>query len=170
MLLRRFFILIALVLFAAIIQAGYGHDLSVDRAQPDFILVVAICGGVLTGPVRATFTGLWAGLLTAVLSDINYGSLLVSRTAAGIFAGWLHNHVIRDSVVVPPLVVLGGTLIAEVIYFLMAPTRDLHWWVRMVGGEALYNMALSFPVYFGLRAIGMGPEPVSPFERPARWQ
>lgn len=170
MLLRRFFILLVLVLLAAVLQAGFSEDVTIGRAHPDFVLVVAACGGVLTGPVRATFTGLWAGLLTAILSDVNYGSLLVSRTVMGILAGWLHHHVIRDSIVVPPLVALAATAVAEIIYFLMAPSHGITIWLRSVGGEALYNMALSFPIYFGLRAIGMGPEPVSPFERPARWQ
>lgn len=170
MLLRRFIVLLFLVLVAAIVQAGFSEDITIGRAHPDFILVFALCGGVLTGPVRATFAGLWAGLLTAILCDVNFGSLLASRTLAGILAGWLHHHVIRNSVVVPPLVALAGTLAAECIYYLMAPSHDLRIWLRSVGGEALYNMALSFPIYFGLRAIGMGPEPVSPFERPARWQ
>jgi hypothetical protein len=170
MILRRFIFLLALILLAAVLQAGFGNDVSIMRAKPDLILVVTACGGVLTGPARATFAGLWAGLLTATLSNVNYGSILVSRTAMGILAGWLHHHVIRDSIVVPPLVVLVGTLTAEVIYFLMAPTHNIHAWARSVGGETLYNIALSFPVYFGLRALGMGPEPVSPFERPARWQ
>jgi LytS/YehU family sensor histidine kinase len=170
MILRRFILLLGLILLAAIIQAGFGNDVSIMRAKPDLILVVAACGGVLTGPVRATISGLWAGILTAALSPVNYGSILVSRTAMGILAGWIHNHVIRDSIVVPPLVVLGGTLTTEVIYFLMAPTHNIHAWVRILGGEVIYNVALSFPVYFGLRALGMGPEEVSPFERPARWQ
>ncbi|HEX5322579.1 MAG TPA: LytS/YhcK type 5TM receptor domain-containing protein [Capsulimonadaceae bacterium] len=170
MILRRFLILLGFILLAAVIQAGFGNDVSIIRAKPDLILVVTACGGVLTGPVRATLAGLWAGILTAALQPVNYGSILASRTVMGILAGWLHHHVIRDSIVVPPLVVLMGTISAEVIYFLMAPTHNVHAWVRAVGGETLYNMALSFPVYFGLRALGMGPEPVSPFERPARWQ
>src|SRR5579883_1807411 len=163
MILRRFLLLLTFVLVAAILQAGFGNDVSVMKAKPDLILVVAACGGVLTGPVRATLTGLWAGILTASLSPVNYGSILVSRTLMGILAGWLHHHVIRDSIIVPPLVVLVGTVTAEVIYFLMAPTHNIHAWAKLLGGEILYNMALSFPIYFGLRAIGMGPEPVSPF-------
>ena len=52
---------------------------------------------------------------------MTFGSLFVSRIAAGAFAGGFGRSLIRDNLIVPPLVVLAATLLAELISVLMAP-------------------------------------------------
>jgi cell shape-determining protein MreD len=151
-------VLLALIfIVAAIAQGAWGWHAGILWARPDLLLIVAVCVGVLLGPVSGVFAGFGAGLMMAVLAGINYGSFFVSRVITGTLSGWLQGTVIRDSILVPPLTVFFATFLCEGLYFLMAP--DLHhlrWWVRMVFGEALFNMVLSLPVYFGLRALGYG--------------
>ncbi len=155
-----------LLLLAAVLQGRLGHALHVRAAQPDFILLTLACAGVLLGGGRAALLGLWAGLLTAALVPATFGTLLTSRILAGTMAGLLHRLVIRDSPIVPPLVVLVVTLTAEITYVLMAPGVALHplrVWLAHVGGEALYNALLSLPLYFLLRRLGLGSAPEDPF-------
>ena len=154
------------LLLAAALQGRLAHALHVRWAQPDFILVTLGCAATLLGGGRATFLGLWAGLLTAALVPGTFGTFLTSRTLAGALAGWVQRFLIRDSLLVPPLVVLAATLTAEMVYVLMAPgvaRHPLRLWLFKVGGEALYNMLFAFPVFWLLRRLGLGHVPDDPF-------
>lgn len=159
------FALLALLLAAAL-QGRAAHAIHIRWAQPDFVLVTLGCAAVLIGGSRATLLGLWAGLLTAALIPGTFRTFLTSRTLAGAFAGFLQRFLIRDSLLVPPLVALATTLTAEVVHVLMDPGIARHpfrLWLYKVVGETLYNMVLALPVYFLLRRLGLGQEPRDPF-------
>jgi hypothetical protein len=156
--------LVALFLFvAAVLQGRVAHAIAIRGAQPDFILVVLACGGTLLGGGRVAGLGFWAGLLTGALIPGTVGTFLTSRTLAGAFAGWLHGTVIRDSIAVPPLAALTTTLVAEVVFVLMAPTHHLRTWAGVRGGELLYNSLLAVPVYFLLSRLQIGRQKDDPF-------
>ena len=157
---------VLLVLLSAVLQGRLSHALHVRAAQPDFVLLTLACVGVLLGGGRAALLGLWAGLLTAALVPAAFGTLLTSRVLAGAMAGYMHRFVIRDSLAVPPLVVLTVTVTAEAVHVLMAPgvaLHPLHLWLFRVGGELLYNALLSLPVYSLLRRLGLGVPAKDPF-------
>lgn len=160
---RQVVVMAAVLLLAAVLQGRLAHSMAIGRAQPDFVLVALSCGAILTGGASGIGLGFWAGLLTAALVAVTPGSFLVSRTVSGALAGWLQGSVIPGSLLVPPLVSLTATLTAEVIYVLMAPTHHLRDWAVAVGGEAAYNMGLSFAAYALLRRLGMGHTPDDPF-------
>ena len=151
------------LLIAAVLQGRGAHAIALRGAEPDFILVALACGATLVGGPRGAGLGFWAGLLTAALVPGTSGTFLVSRTLAGAFAGWLHGSVIRDSVVVPPLVGLSTTLVAELVYVLMAPTHHLRAWAVARGGELLYNAVLALPLYFLMRRLHIGRQREDPF-------
>ena len=163
----RPFVWAALVLLlAAALQGRAAHAVHLRWAQPDFVLVALGCAATLLGGAQGTFVGLWAGLLTAALIPGTFGTFLTSRTLAGALAGYLQRFLIRDSLLVPPLVVLAATVAAETVYALMAPgiaRHPLRLWLLRVGGETLYNMALALPVYWLLRRLGLGHVPDDPF-------
>ncbi len=160
---RQVFLVALLLLLAAVLQGRVAHAIQVRGAQPDLPLVGLACGGTLLGGPRGAGLGFWAGLLTAALVPGTVGSFLTSRTLAGAFAGRLQGSVIRDSVVVPPLVTFATTLIAELIYVLMAPTHHLRAWAAARGGEILYNTLLALPVYSLMRRLHIGHRREDPF-------
>lgn len=154
------------LLLAAVAQGRLSHAVQFHWAQPDFILLTLACTGVLLGGNRAILLGLWAGLLTSALIPGIYGTLLTSRVLAGGLAGYAARFVIRDSLIVPPLVTLLVTGIAEVVRVLMAPGpswHPIHLWLEKVGGEMLYNALLALPVYVLLRRLGLGAVREDPF-------
>ncbi|MCW3059930.1 MAG: hypothetical protein JWQ02_1751 [Capsulimonas sp.] len=154
------------LLFAHVLQGRVAHAIEFRGAHPDLPLIVLACGATLLGGARGTAVGLWSGLLTASIAGVNYGSLLASRTIAGAFAGNLQRSMLRDSIIVPPLIVFSTTVVAEFIYAVMAPNAWLHhWrlWMRQTGGEVAYNMVLSYPIYFLLRRIRIGHKVEDPF-------
>lgn len=163
---RQTVIVVFWILFAHVFQGRLSHAIGIRGAFPDFPLIVLACGATLLGGARGTAVGLWSGLLTGAMASVNYGSFLASRTIAGAFAGNLQRTMIRDSIVVPPLIVLATTIVAEFIYAVMAPNVWLHhWrlWLYDTGGEVLYNMVLSYPIYFLMRRMRIGHKHEDPF-------
>jgi rod shape-determining protein MreD len=154
---RQVWLLIFILLVAAWLQASFANKLSIAHARPDFILVTAVCISIILGTIDSALYNIWAGFLTAVLAGINYGSIMLSRLATGCLGGLLRQHVIEDSVIVPPITIFIATWICSLLYFVMAP--NLHtakWWLHMVLLESLYNCGLSLPIYFILRRLHIG--------------
>lgn len=165
---RQVVLALLFVWLAAIAQGRLAHAVRLGSAQPDFILILLGSSASLLGVQRGMLLGFWAGLLTAVMMPTTFGTYLTSRLLAGAFAGTLQRSLIRDSPIVPPLVVLAATLAAEAIYILMAPAvvfPHLRHWLWRVGGETIYNILLSFPLYFLLRLCGIGRLSADPFAR-----
>jgi len=157
-----------MVWLAFVLQGRAAHAVSIHGAQPDLPLVVLSCGALLVGSARGAVLGFWAGLLAASVFPQTYGSLFVSRILAGAFAGGFGRNLIRDNLVVPPLVVLATTTLAELLYVLMAPNLAVHHvrrWAEQAGGEVLYNTLLALPVYLFLRLLQVGRQRDDPFGR-----
>jgi LytS/YehU family sensor histidine kinase len=161
---RRLGTVLAVVLTSAILQAVCGPLVQIHGARPDFVVVFIACCGALSGPIGGMAAGFWGGLLSAALVDTYSGSLLVSRLASGAVCGWLQQMVVRDSLVVPPLVTLAGTLAAEAVTLVMTPESRAHGWIRVLFGAALYNMVLSIPAWLLLRKLGLSSVPKHPFD------
>jgi len=153
-------LLVAALLWLAVIGQGtLAHAINIHGVQPDFPLVVLSCGSLLVGGVGGTWLGFWAGLLAAVSFPQAYGSLFFSRIAAGAFAGSVGQNLIRDNMLVPPLVTVASTLLAEMLTALLAPGYVFHHlrhWVMLMGGELLYNALLAIPLFLFLRGIRVG--------------
>ena len=165
----RHVVLAALIVWlAAILQGRVSHALSIHGAQPDLPLIALSCGALLVGSARGAVLGFWTGLLAASAFPQTYGSLFVSRILAGAFAGGFGRNLIRDNLVVPPLVVLATSILAELLYVLMAPGLAVHHvrhWAEQTGGEVLYNTLLALPVYLFLRLLQIGRQREDPFGR-----
>jgi rod shape-determining protein MreD len=149
---------LALVL-ATVLQGRFAHLIAIKGAQPDLPVIVLACGAILIGGSNAIGLAVWAGLLEAAIFAFWFGSYMTSRTLAGAFAGSLQRSVIRDSIVVPPLVVFATTVVAEFVFAAMVPPIWLHHahrWIRTVLGELVYNTVLAHPVYLLLRRFGVG--------------
>ena len=162
----RHFLIAALLLWgAAVAQGRLAHAVSVGGAQPDFPLIVLSCGALLVGRAGGAWLGFWAGLLAAVSFPSAYGSLFVSRIAAGAFAGGVGRSLIRSHFLVPSLLTLAGTLLAELLTTFMSPGYAIHHprhWAMQTGGELLYNSLLAFPIALLLRGLRVGQEPEDP--------
>ncbi len=148
-----------LIWAAAVLQGRAAHALALGGAQPDLPLVALACGAQLLGSAWGIRLGFWAGLLAAAAFPQAYGSVFLARIAAGAFAGGVGRSLIRDNLLVPPLVALTTTILAETISVLMAPGPALHHtrhWLALAGGEVLYNALLALPVSLLLRLLGVG--------------
>lgn len=160
-------VLAALFVWLAIIfQGRLAHAIVFRGAQPDFPLVVLASSAILVGSLRGTLLGFWAGLLAAAALPTAYGSVFAGRIAAGAFAGRFGSRLIRTNLLVPPLVTLAASLLAEIVPALVAPGPALHHprlWLVQAGGEVAYNTVLALPVYLALRVCRIGQLRDDPF-------
>ncbi len=151
---------------AAVLQGRVAHAVSIRGAEPDFPLVVLSGSAILVGSLRGTLLGFWAGLLAAASLPATYGSMFASRIVAGAFAGSFGSSLIRTNLLVPPLVTLAASLLAELVCTLIAPGPALHHsrrWLIQAAGEILYNMALAVPIFLLLRVCRIGQLRDDPF-------
>ena len=158
-------IAIALML-AVLLQARMASSITVWLARPDFVTVTIVCLALLTGFRRATIGGLCGGFLFAALCGANFGSFMVSRSVAGGLLGKLPRSVQRDNAYVPTIAVFIGTIVAEVVYFIMSPASPVGWWTKMLLAQAVYNTIITLPVYWLLqRALGKPKTSFAPYRR-----
>jgi len=165
---RQSLIVAFFILVAAVLQGNLAHAIAIQRVEPDFPLIVLACGANLIGGNFAVGLALWTGLLEATMLPQYLGSYLASRTLAGAFAGGLKSSVIRDSIVVPPLIVFFSTMVAQLIYAAINPHSWLHHahqWVHSMVGQLIYNTVLSYPIYYLLRRCHVGLPKENPFGR-----
>ncbi len=155
-----------LIWLAAALQGRAAHAIAFRGAEPDLPLVFLCVCALLVGSLRGSVLGFWAGLLTAAAFPAAYGSLFASRIIAGAFAGSLGSSLIRANLLVPPLVTLAASLLAEGICTLIAPNPALHHlrrWGIQTSGEVLYNTVLALPAYLLLRFCRIGQLRDDPF-------
>lgn len=163
---RQMVLAAVLIWLAVILQGRVAHAVAFRGAEPDLPLVVLSSSAILVGSLRGSLLGFWAGLLAAASFPALYGSVFASRIVAGAAAGSLGSSLIRANFLVPPLVTLAASLLAEGVCTLIAPNPALHHlrrWGIQTGGEVCYNTVLALPVYLGLRLCRIGQIRDDPF-------
>ncbi len=144
----------AALVLALALQTTVLNAVAIGEVKPDLVLVVAICVGLLAGPGAGAVCGAAAGLLEGYAQGLHLGSLGVSRTVAAFVAGTVETQLMRDKVVVPAATGLMGSLVAHVVYFVLAPELPIARPLRIAVVESLYNMLLTPPVYLALARWG----------------
>lgn len=143
-----------LLLCAATVQSAWANSLTIRGAHPDFILTTAILCTLFCDANEGAAIGFSAGLLSACLAsppEGGFGSLVVSRTLVGFGVGWLEERIYRESVLIAAALVIGGSVLAEGIFFVCDPRSlllHLLLWARIAGLGVLYNGILALPLYW----------------------
>ena len=146
---------LAFALFvAALLQSVCADAMGIRGAHPDLLTATAIVGALFCDANGGAALGFFAGLLHACLVTPpfgGFGSLIVSRTLVGFGVGWLEERIFRDNALLSLSLVTIGTALAEGLFFLFAPQRNILHWARALGLTTLYNPLLALPLYALLR-------------------
>lgn len=154
-----------LLVVGVVLQTTFGADLRVAGVAPDLLLLLAIAGGLATGPEAGAVIGFAAGLL----ADLTVTTTPVGLTAlawclVGFAVGWARSNLLPDGRAVEPLVALAATL-GGVAVFLAAGDLagqsaivDLghRWLLRIALIEAVWNAVLAVPAAWLMRRAARG--------------
>lgn len=154
-----------LLLVGIVVQTTFGADLRVGGVAPDFMLLLAIAGGLAAGPEGGTFIGFVSGLLADLaLTTTPLGMYALAWCLVGFVVGWLRLNVLPEGRPAEPLVGLlasaGGVALFLVVGALAGQSElavtGRAWEVRVGVVEAVWNAVLVIPVAALMRRAARG--------------
>ena len=150
--------LVAVVLLGVILQLSFFSQVAVFHTSPDLLPALVICLGLLGGTMTGAVTGFSVGLLLdcLLIEPLGGGSLVL--LAVGYLAGLFRERFEIHSPLVPPLLCMGLTILAELGFGALelmlgtdATVSSLV--VRDVLLQGVYAFLLGWPLYLGLRRL-----------------
>ena len=102
---------VALLLFALVLQVGVLDGMRVSGVHPDLLLLVSVLAGLAGGPEKGAIVGFLAGLSADLVltTTTPLGLSSLSFCLAGFAAGMLLTVVLRTSWFIAPLVAFSGS-------------------------------------------------------------
>jgi rod shape-determining protein MreD len=150
--------LVAIVLLGVILQLSFFSQVAVFHTSPDMLPALVICLGLLGGTMTGVVAGFSVGLLLDCLlvEPLGGGSLVL--LAVGYLAGLFRERFEIHSRLVPPLLCMALTVLAELGFGALelmlgtdATVSGLV--VRDVLIKGVYAFVLGWPLYLGLRRL-----------------
>ncbi len=147
--------ILGLLLLAILLQTTGASDLRIRGVAPDFMLLLAVCGGLAGGPEQGTIVGFTAGLLTDLfVTNTPFGLSAFTYCLIGYGVGLLRVNALPEGWVLTPLLAAAATAAGVVIYVGVADLVGQHqliaegrsWLLRVALIEAAFNAVLSLPV------------------------
>lgn len=151
-------VIVILLLIISLVFQTFPQDLiALGGIRPDLIFIVVICLSLLRGSREGMFVGLGGGILKDLTSGLSGGACTLSLTISGLLAGLLKNFFFKENILVPLFVVLLGTVIKEIIFFLsvcsLGLTLDAGRLKLIFPPEIALNCLLTLPIYWGIKKI-----------------
>lgn len=141
------YLVIPLMLFAALLQVALIPHLSLWGVFADLPLLLVLSWGLLRGSRQGALWGFVAGLFVDFFSGGPFGAATLSLMAAGALSGLGQTIVFRHYLLMTPLVAVLGTLVYDLLFLLvLAATGHTVIWletaVRIVFPSAVLNACL----------------------------
>lgn len=149
---RRIVITAFVVLLAYILQCTVFPALEIAGIKPNLMLIVTASFGFMRGPREGMFVGVASGLLI----DIQYGDMVGFYALIYLIAGYINGlfeQIYFDEDIKLPLFLIAGSdfVYGIVVYFLTFLLRSdfnfLHYLNRIIVPEAIYTIAVTLVVY-----------------------
>ncbi len=115
-----FYLIVAvIIIFILIIQVSFLSFLFMERALPDFLLVIVVVLGFLLNEKKGAVIGLCGGLLQDLLLGHTVGLFALSKMLLGIGAGLIGREVYAGRVIILFIVAFSGTLLHEILTLML---------------------------------------------------
>jgi rod shape-determining protein MreD len=135
-------------------QTVFGSDLRVDNVAPDFMLLLAVCGGFVGGPDSGAIIGFASGLISDMfLQSTPVGLSALAFCLVGFSVGWARTNVLRYRLFMAPALAAAGTMLGVALFVvigyivgqeqLVAPGE--RWLVELAIIEAGYAALFALP-------------------------
>ncbi len=150
--------LVALVVLAVLLQVTFFSRVAVFHVSPDVLPAVIASLGLLGGSMSGAVAGFSAGLLLdcLLIAPLGGGSLVLMAT--GYFAGLFRERFEITSALLPPLLIAGFTLFAELGFgavelMLGVDSTVSTVMVKDMLVKSLYAFILGWPIYLGVKRL-----------------
>jgi len=153
---KIFIRLAAIVILAVLLQLSFFSRVEFLHTSADVLPTVVVSLGLLGGSLTGAVAGFSVGFLVDCLLVAPLGGSSLVLIGAGYLAGLFRERFDIHSALVPPLLCMGLTLLAEVGFGAVqlmlgvdAPISVLI--VRDMLLKSIYAFFWAWPIYFGLR-------------------
>ncbi|HEU4906604.1 MAG TPA: rod shape-determining protein MreD [Solirubrobacterales bacterium] len=150
--------LTAIVVLAVLLQLSFFSRVEFLHTSADILPIVVISLGLLGGSMSGAVTGFSIGLLVDCLLIAPLGGSSLVLLGAGYLAGLFRERFEVQSAMLPPLLCMGLTLLAEIGFAVVqvmlgidAPVSTLI--VRDMLLKSIFAFFLAWPIYYGLRRL-----------------
>ncbi|HVF85567.1 MAG TPA: hypothetical protein VM821_06275 [Abditibacteriaceae bacterium] len=138
-----------LLLLSFALQTTWLARLQVWGVHLDLPLLAVLCVSLILDWRTGMVFGLVSGLVTGYLLAKNPGALALSSMITGAVLGLTDRDVWRDNPLMPPILAAAGTLLADLIVLLMAPTDfPISWWLHHTPIRMMIHALLIWPIYW----------------------
>jgi rod shape-determining protein MreD len=148
--------IVAIVLLAVLLQLSFFSQIELLRTSPDILPAVVVSMGLLGGSLAGAVSGFSVGLLVDCLLVEALGASSLVLLSVGYLAGLYRERFDVTSSLVPPLLCMALTLVAELSFAAVqlmlgvdAPISPLV--IRDVAIKSIYAFFLGAPIYIGIR-------------------
>ena len=153
---RIFARLVAIAIVAVLLQLSFFSRVELFHTSADVLPAVVILLGLLGGSLTGAVSGFAVGLLVDCLLVAPLGGSSLVLLGVGYLAGLFRERFEIHSALVPPLLCMGLTLVAELGFGLLqlmlgidAPVSPLV--LRDLLLKGVYAFFLGWPIYIALR-------------------
>jgi len=150
--------LAAVVVLAVLLQLSFFSRVGLLHTSADILPIVVISLGLLGGSMTGAVTGFSIGLLVDCLLVAPLGGSSLVLLGIGYLAGLFRERFEVQSALLPPLLCMGLTLLAEIGFAVVqvmlgidAPVSTLI--VRDMLLKSIFAFFLAWPIYYGLRRL-----------------
>ncbi len=140
----RALIVLFLLSFANALDVTLAPRLSLWFATPSFTVTFVLILAINSAPSTASFLGFLAGLVAGGVANENMSAHIISLTLTAYGVSRLFPVSVARTRTPVALMVLGGSLVASLLFLVMVPDPHILVWFRDTMGEAGYNALLAW--------------------------
>ena len=153
----KYWVITAILVGNMILQSTLLPFLQVFGIQPDTLMVLVCCFGLLGGNYYGMFTGLAGGLLQDILYGGPVGMAALHYMLIGYLVGELYERIYLGKLLIPTLSAFGGSIVRGLLmmaylYFTRVDISASVGLSLVILPEALYT-ALFMPLTFFLMSL-----------------
>ena len=148
--------IVAIILLAVLLQLSFFSQVELFHTSPDILPAVVVALALLGGSLTGAVTGFSVGLLIDCLLVEALGATSLVLLSVGYLAGLYRERFDVTSSLVPPLLCMALTLLAEVSFGAVqlmlgfdAPISTLV--IRDIAIKSIFAFFLGIPIYIGIR-------------------
>ncbi len=149
--------LVAIVIAGVVLQLSFFSRVAVFHVSPDVLPALVVSLGLLGGSMTGAVSGFSIGFLVDCLLVEALGATSLVLLTTGYLAGLYRERFAISSRFVAPLLCMGLTLFAELMFAALqlalgvdgAPVSGLV--VRDMAVKSIYAFFLGWPIYLGVR-------------------